>query len=242
MPLATHASLVLARFVDIRETGPVSKSDSDKVLFLKAAADVRAGNSSARDQRAFKFAILGLHGSEESAREAVANRMAATPWIADALEVWAGVLMPFRHFGEANFLDSQTSGSVFSVTSAPPTEDTPIVILTSVDWSSAEGEAIDRIKRFSDGVTAVRIGMTGLPGLHSQQSFSFPGGFDTDGLTVTMWRNLASAMAFAYGPGMHRGQVKIQREEVYGDRTSFTRCTVVHSEGTWHGQDPLNLA
>ncbi len=68
MPLATHASLVLARFADIRQTGPVYPPTSPDTLFLKAGADVRAANSNARDQRGFNFVVYGLHTSQEAAR------------------------------------------------------------------------------------------------------------------------------------------------------------------------------
>ena len=240
MPLATHTSLVLARFEQIRDTGTVSEVWPSGTLFWRAGADVRAGNSSAKEQRAFKFVLLGLHESEASAREAVAGRNAAAPWLADAMETFAAVLQPFRHYGEANFVEQEAPGPLFEVSEATPDEDTPIVILTSVGWSRYDEEAIARIKRFSEGVAAVRIGMTGLPGLHSQQTFSFPGGLEWDGLTVTFWRDLASAMAFAYGPGFHRSQVKLQREGPYGDRTSFTRFVALHREGTWHGSDPFD--
>lgn len=236
MPKAAFASLVLARFDEMTVLKPVQPHPA---LFLGSAGDMRAARSNFKDLQAFKFAIYGLHETEESARSTVDSRLAIAPWLADADEVFAAVLRPFRHYGEANFLDSSEPGPVFDVTAAPPTDDTPIVIVTSVGWQSTEGEAMERIMRFSEGVAAVRIGMTGLPGLHSQQTFSFPGGLVTDGITVTFWDKLASAMAFAYGPGLHRKEVKTQREGPYGDRTSFTRFQALHHEGTWHGSDPL---
>lgn len=192
-----------------------------------------AANTTAGSQAAYKFAVYGLHSDEASAKRAVAERFRIAPWLAGSSEVFAAVLTPFRHFGEANFLGEP--GPCFDVTASPPSPDTPIVIVTSVGWRTFDDESMTRIKRFSEGVSAVRIGMTGMPGLQSQQSFSFPGGLVHDGVTVTLWHNVASAMAFAYGPGFHRSQVKEQREVPYGDRTSFTRFAVVSSEGTWHG-------
>jgi hypothetical protein len=237
MRKATHASLVLARFDDPRAVSEVQRPPS--ALFYGLAADRRAGKSSREDLRAFKFAAYGLHESEASARKVMEEWATACPWLADAQEVWGAVLRPFRHFGEANFIDPSSPGSQFDVTATPPGEDSPIVIVTSVGWTTAEGEAMERIQRFSAGVDAVRMGMTGLPGLHSQQSFNFPGGLATDGITVTLWKDLRSAMRFAYGPGLHRMEVKTQREGPYGDRTSFTRFTVLESFGAWHGSDPL---
>jgi hypothetical protein len=233
MPKATHASVILARFDDLRQTGPIHPHPT--ALFQAAGADVRAGNSTAAAQQAFKFVIYGLHEGEADAQRAVANKHEIAPWLSEASEVWTGVLQPFRHYGEANFLGE--AGPIYDVDQAPPDANTPIVILTSVGWNNPID--MDRVKRFSDGVAAVRIGMTGLHGLHSQQTFSFPGGLVQDGLTVTFWSSLASAMAFAYGPGFHRNQVKDHRESPDGDRTSFTRLTCLYQEGTWHGSDPL---
>lgn len=241
MSAATHVSLTLARFHELRETGPVNPLNSEGILFLGAAADVRAAATDAKSQQAYKFAILGLHDSEASAHQSHANRAAHAPWILEADEVWTAVLRPFRHFGEANFVDPQNPGPQYTNLAEPPDDCTPIIIVTSVGWNEGDGYDWDRISRFSQGVTGVRISMTGVPGLHSQQSFSFPEGFTWDGITVTFWRNLAAAMAFAYGPGLHRNQVKTQREQSLGDRTSFTRFHVLENEGTWHGTDPLSF-
>jgi hypothetical protein len=60
-----------------------------------------------------------------------------------------------------------------------------------------------------------------------------------DPLTVTLWREAASARAFAYGPGVHKAQMLRQRAQNLADRTSFTRCHILRGEGTWHGRDPL---
>lgn len=228
MSLATHASLVIARFDEARKTGEV---EAGHALFLKAAADVRAAARDVRSQTAYVFAVYGLHTSKEAAQETVANRFASAPWLAEAADVRAAVLEPFRHFGEANYLGQP--GPVFEVSSMPQDDGDPVLIVTSVGWNSADGEAKERISLFSDNVAAVRIGLGGAAGLVSQNSFSFPGGLAVDGITVTVWRNLRSAMAFAYGPGHHRTQVKLQRETLYGDRTSFTRFRIDSTIGDW---------
>lgn len=208
-------------------------------MFQNCAADVRAASQYAKSYCAFKFALYGLHESEESARRAIEVRLSTAPWFKEAAEVWTGLLQPFRHFGEANYLDPQSPGPVYECTASIPSEDDPIVIVTSVGWTMSDALDWDRVVRFSEGVTGVRVGMSAVPGLRSQQSFGFPGGLEHDGITVTFWKDLASAMAWAYGPGLHRMQVKRQREEPDGDRTSFTRCVVLESDGTWHGGNPV---
>jgi hypothetical protein len=99
---------------------------------------------------------------------------------------------------------------------------------------------MNRVREFSNGVMSVRASMTAVDGLHSQQSFFFPGVLEYDPITVTFWRDSASLRAFAYEAGVHRLQMERQREQNLAHRTSFTRCSVVRSEGTWHGTDPLH--
>ncbi len=239
MPLATHASLTLARFDSLLEPQSIETHDMPGTLFLGGAGDIRAGALHPGSINAFKFAILGLHDSEESARSAVKSRGSIAPWINDAIEVWSGVLEPFRHFGEANFIDHDEPGPQFLVTASEPPAGAPILIMTSAGFDVSEGTNMDPIRDFGSGVAAVRISMTGVPGLHSQQTFSFPGLFDIDGITVTFWRDFAAARDFAYGAGLHRQLMKRQRDDEFGARTSFTRFAVIHSEGTWHGSDPL---
>lgn len=237
MQLATHASLVLARFDDLRETGPVAGAGED-CLFLMAGADVRAAATDPKSQRAFKFVVYGLHTSEESAKRSVDERLTLCPWLADAKEVWGAVLKPFRHFGEANYLQPDAPAPVFDVTTPDPADGKPIVVVTSAGWNRSDLD-MERVREFGAGVTGVRISMTGVPGLHSQQTFSFPGGLDWDGITVTMWKDFVSMRDFAYGPGMHVTQLKRQRSDGLGDRTSFTRFIPLESVGAWHGSDPL---
>lgn len=235
MRKACYGSLVLLRFDDLKQGEGLNNHVDPETLFRELGADVRAACTSHSQYSAYKFALYGLHASEVSARKAIQQWSMIVPWAGEATEVWKGVLKPFRHFGDANFLGQV--GSCYETEGETPPPQAPILIVTSVGWDSTDGEAGDRIKRFGEGVGAVRVGMTGMPGLHSQQSFSFPGGFVHDGITVTMWHDLSSAMAFAYGPGFHRSQVKIQREGPYGDRTSFTRFLVTESSGTWHGSN-----
>ena len=80
--------------------------------------------------------------------------------------------------------------------------------------------------------------MTAVDGMHSQQSFFFPGVLRFDHMTVSFWRDSDAASNYLYGPGVHRLQMERQRTRNLSDRTSFTRCTALRSEGTWYGRDP----
>jgi hypothetical protein len=92
------------------------------------------------------------------------------------------------------------------------------------------------------GVNGVRMSMTGVDGLNSQQSFFLPGGIEYDPFTVTFWRDDDAIRAFAFAPGEHRHQLDRYHERRNADRTSFTRCAVIESHGTWRGREPLAFA
>ncbi len=223
----------------MRTGGNFEPSKSPGVLFQGVGADVRAAATTYDSETAFTFAAFGLHDSIESARDSVDNRLTTMPWISEAREVWAGVLAPFRHFGEANFLSPNEPTGLFETLQPEPPTGSPIVVITTAGWTPNPEYNMDLIRDFGAGVTAVRVGMTGVPGLHSQQTFSFPGGLTHDGITVTFWKDFASMRDFAYGPGLHRNQMKRHRNNEFEARTSFTRFTALHSEGTWHGTNPL---
>jgi hypothetical protein len=49
----------------------------------------------------------------------------------------------------------------------------------------------------------------------------------------------SSILDFAYQHGPHRRQMDRYRATNNADRTSFTRFTVLRSQGTWYGADPF---
>ena len=235
MTRAAHLSMFLARFDSQRGAGEIEGKPRDGVLFQGVAADTRAAATEPGSQQAFAFLVLGLHADERSAHRAIDERPGLVPWLSEAAEVWGAVLQPFRHTGAANYLDRQSPGALFDSAGQQPGAAEPIVVVTSAGWTMGEGFDMNRVREFSTGVIGVRAAMSGIPGLLSQQSFFFPRVFEHDAITVTLWRDTAAARAFAYGPGVHKAQMQRQKEQGLADRTSFTRCRVLRSEGTWHG-------
>jgi len=238
MAAASVASIQLARFDQLREAGSATWDSTPGVLFCAVAADTRAAGTEAGSQVAFTFVVLGLHADVASARQLIDNRATGAPWLDDASETWSAVLQPFRHHGAANYLDRANPGVLFH--DMPPTADAgdAVVAVTTVGWNR-EGLDMNRVREFGTGVVAVRMSMTGVPGLRTQHSFFFPGVLDCDPLTVTFWEDEASIRNFAYGQGSHRRQLDRHRAENLADRTSFTRFRVLHSNGTWYGDDPV---
>lgn len=242
MTLASHASVFLARFDEMRTSGELAPLDSPGTLFRAVAADTRGAATDPGSQQAFRFLLLGLHADEASANDFVDRGLAVAPWFAQAAEVFMAVVRPFRHFGECNYLNQATPGPLFGAVEPSHDASEPLAIITTAGWKLGDSLDMTRVREFSNGVAAVRISMTGTAGLHSQESFLFPGTLQHDAITVTLWRDAAAARGFAYGPGVHKMQLARQREQNLADRTSFTRCRIVRAKGTWHGRSPLDPA
>jgi hypothetical protein len=239
MSTASHASLFMARFDEIRAPGELGVANLPGMLFRQMGADTRAAATEVGSQQAYRFLVLALHADEAAANWSLDNRSAVAPCFEDAIEVWGAVLEPFRHLGECNYLDAATPGPLFATTESTVDPAEPIVIVTTVGWIPGDSLDMNRVQEFGSGALGVRASMTGIEGLHSQQSFFFPGGLKHDPVTVTLWRNSAAARAFAYGPGVHRDQMLRLRQKNLADRTSFTRFRMLRAEGTWHGRNPL---
>lgn len=241
MALASHASVRLARFDNLRAAGKVAYPATSDVLFCEAGADWRAAGTDVASSEAFVFVLLGLHPSLAAAQRFVASGDSIAPWMGEAVERRSAVLEPFRHVGEVNHLDRLDAGPVFGDLSDPPGPTEPLVVITSFGMQK-EGLDPERVQVFSNGVAAVRTAMTAVDGLHSQQAFTFPGGLEHDPITVTIWHSTAAMRAWAHGPGTHRLYLHKHRKAAMADRTSFTRYRIIQPEGTWYGQTLLSAA
>jgi len=239
MQLASHASIFMARFDEMRGSGELPPNSSSGTLFRHVGADTRAAAQEPASQNAFRFLVLGLHSDEASAMRYMDRQCEVVPWFADAAETWSAVLRPFRHLGECNYLDVKKPGPLFDSVEPAPEPSDPIAVITTVGWALGPALDMNRVAEFGKGAAGVRVSMTGTPGLISQESFFFPGAIQCDPLTFSLWRDAASARSFAYGPGVHRMQMHRLQEQNLADRTSFTRCRILRAMGTWHGQCPL---
>jgi hypothetical protein len=228
-------SLVLASFDTIRTPGDSNALDFPGLLFFSIGADTRAAVTAADSQHAFRFALMGIHEDEKSAKDFVDNIETISSWVKEAKEIWSAVLQPFHHKGEANYLNKENPGKLFDVLAESPGTNVPVVVITTAGWATVD---MNRVKEFGDGAAGVRISMTAVDGLHSQQSFFFPGLIALDPMTVTLWRDAVSVGKFAYGQHTHRMQLDKQNEKNIADRTSFTRCKILSCKGTWHQTDP----
>lgn len=222
--------MTLARFGTARYGGFAEAPNGEGLLWLGTGVDARAAGTKPNSHTAYKFIVLGVHSSLDSAREVAAIEW---DWMQGATEQWKGVLQPFRHVGEINWLDRSEPGLIFDCPSDGIPEG-PFAVMTSAGYHQVEGWT-ERAAEFGTGVAAVRMGMTAVPGLRSQQTFFFNSGYDFDSITLTFWDDFASMRDFAYGPGVHKDKVLMQKSEHLADRTSFSRLAIIESSGAWHG-------
>ncbi len=241
MVAASFVSLHLARFDQLRTAGSADPGERPGLLFCEVGADCRAAGTDPASREAFTFLVVGLHDSTDSAHRLVDEVAAVAPWFAGAAERWSGVLAPFRTKGESNLVQPSAPARLFDPLVAAPGRNEPVVVFTTAGWSR-DGLDMARVQDFGTGVAAVRISMTAVPGLRSQQTFFFPGIIALDPPTLTFWDNEASLAAWAHRQATHKRQMDRYRTTGNADRASFTRLTALRSDGTWYGRDPVALA
>ena len=241
MVAASFVSLHLARFDQLRMAGPAAPGDRPGLLFCEVGADCRAAGTDPASREAFTFLVVGLHDSQDSADRLVEDVTTVVPWLADAAERWSGVLAPFRTKGESNLIHPTAPTRLFDPLASAPGRDEPVVVFTTAGWSR-DGLDMARVQDFGTGVAAVRISMTAVPGLRSQQTFFFPGIIALDPPTLTFWDDEASLATWAHRQATHKRQMDRYRTTGNADRASFTRLTALRSSGTWYGRDPVAMA
>lgn len=241
MTTASFVSLHLARFDHLRAAGPADPGERPGVLFCDVGADCRAAGMDPASREAFTFLVVGLHDSKASADRLVEEVVTVAPWFADAAEHWSGVLAPFRTKGESNLIHPTAPARLFDPLATAPGRDEPVVVFTTAGWNR-DGLDLARVQDFGTGVAAVRISMTAVPGLRSQQTFFFPGIIALDPPTLTFWDDEASLAAWAHRQASHKRQMDRYRATGNADRASFTRLTALRSNGTWYGADPVAMA
>jgi hypothetical protein len=241
MVAASIVSLHLARFDRLRAAGSVEPGDRPGLLFCEVGADCRAAGTDPGTREAFIFIVVGLHENEASADTLVTDILTVAPWFAEAVERWSGVLAPFRTKGEANLIDRTAPARLFDPLAAAPSPRDPVVAFTTIGWDR-DGLDMARVQDIGTGTAAVRISMTAVPGLRTQQTFFFPGIIAIDPPTLTFWDDERSMVAWAHRQATHKRQMDRYRETGNADRTSFTRLAALRSVGTWHGADPVARA
>lgn len=238
MATASFVSLHLARSDHLRVAGPLDPGDLPGLLFCEVGADCRAAGTDPASREAFAFLVVGLHATEASADKLVTDIATIAPWLGEAVERWSGVLAPYRTKGESNLIHPTTPARLFDPLTTAPGRNEPVVVFTTAGWDR-DGLDMARVQDFGAGVAAVRISMTAVPGLRSQQTFFFPGIIAHDPPTLTFWDDEPSHVAWAHRQATHKRQMDRYWTTANADRASFTRLAALRSYGTWYGVDPV---
>jgi hypothetical protein len=174
------------------------------------------------------WCAVGLYSDLEAARGAV------MPFLDAAVESWHAVLLPVMHRGECNHLNRAEPGTLFEVGTEDPGG--ICVVLTTAGFVMGPDFQVERAIAFRRQVDVTNAWMGQAEGCLANQVFT-PHTVGDDGFTMSVWRDDASMLAAAYRPGDHRTQLERQKTgEPFFDRSSFTRCRILDSCGTWEGR------
>jgi hypothetical protein len=184
------------------------------------------------------WCALGLYASRAAAEGAVAEPARFMPFLDRAVEAWHALLLPFAHRGECNHLDPSRPGALFRVAADPGG---PLMVMTSAGFDLGPDLDVDRVVDFRRNTDRVREQAAVADGIRAHQVFA-PHTRVDDGITMTVWRDDAAMLQFAYGCGRHRVQIERQMAGRVVDRSSFTRFRILRTAGRWQGSDPAAAA
>jgi len=178
---------------------------------------------------------LGIYDRPDDAETIFTAAREHLPFLAETVEEWHAVAVPFTHRGQVNWRGAVEDGTAIRVTTQPPVG--PLVVITSAGYNGRGREQWPRIERFVKGIQDVLEFYGEYDGNLRRASTS--GGYDTkDGFTVTLWRDDKAMHQAAYDKGVHRTFMDMSRDGSLFDRSSFTRARLLKSIGSWDG-DPV---
>jgi hypothetical protein len=180
---------------------------------------------------------VAMYGDEAAGRAALGRT--DLPMCATAVEHWQALLLPIAHRGECNHLDRAQPGLVYEPSADDPGgPGAPLFVITTAGFDMGPDFDLARVVHFRRHVDLVRDSYREAAGWMITHVFA-PFERGADGVTMTIWRSDAEMFEAAYRPGTHRTQIDTHKRQAMCDRTSFTRCRMLDSAGTWHGRDPF---
>jgi hypothetical protein len=138
-----------------------------------------------------------------------ASRRAQLPYLAETVEDWHAILVPFTHRGQVNWRGTVENGTAIRVSSDLPA--VPLAVITSAGYNDARRpEQRPRIVRFVKGTRDV-LDFYGANEGNLRRAGT--AGYDSrDAFTVSIWRDDKSMNQAAYGDGTHRTLMDISRD------------------------------
>lgn len=232
----SHVTVHMARFDDAVTLAELPAEDGESQSFWRLGSDDMGSGQRIGSRTAREWCLLGLHRTEESAREAVQPSHAGPSMLDGAAERWVALLQPYSHRGETNW----SSEPLFAAGNRR-SHDGPFVVMTTVGFDPALDPRFERTRAFIHGTAAVRASFADTPGLQAAHVFWF-GQTWTDPFTLTVWETDDALRPPVYEPGEHRTRMDDYHHNQTADRSSFTRLRVLESRGTWNDGRPLLAA
>ena len=147
---------------------------------------------------------------------------------AEVVEGWHAALVPVRFHGDVHV--EGIDGPLLEVDDAAG--DGPLVTMTTTGFHPEPDRALALGRALHEVQSATAV----VPG--RRRTVVSLGRRQDDGRTFTVWADEASMVAWAYRSEPHAPMIRRQRSDDLMPRSSFARCAVVASAGTWDGADP----
>ncbi|MCC1493436.1 hypothetical protein [Cognatishimia sp. F0-27] len=184
------------------------------------------------------WGAMGVFGTEAEARAMFDDPAAHIPMMADAVDSWHALAVPYAHHGAVHWRDGVETNSALRVSKTPP--EGALAIVTSAGYDAPgfeadkEAEQARRL-RFAAGVMKVMDSFASDPGNLQRDVVNGAAVDGRDGFTLSLWADDAAMMAAAYKAGVHRSYLDEHkgREDGLFDRSCFTRLRIVDSHGDW---------
>lgn len=174
------------------------------------------------------YAILATWPSVEAAEEQLEHSRIFSRYRRRADEHWTVFLEPTRAKG------SWDERRPFDVPHRPSPAVSPAVgVLTR---AAIRPRSVLSFWRSVPPVSAITAG---APGLHFKLGLGERPLLTL--MTFSLWTDPEAIRDFAYRAGPHREAMRQARERRWFEEELFARFRVVHSSGTWGGEDPLAL-
>lgn len=170
---------------------------------------------------------VGLWQDEAAACAAVRAVEGWLPGLAEAERHWSTALRPYMSRGQVNWNDAAAGQGMCRVSGERPDPERPIVTISSF------GGFVSRsaFQAFGRRVFELRRDLRASAGALAEFQLYPISPTGSDPCTITLWRNEAAVLDWAYRQEAHRGAMEWLRTEPAVPRLSFNRLLPLESRG-----------
>jgi len=171
-----------------------------------------------------RYGLFAVWENREALEFFFANSPLMRAYRQHAEEIWTVRLLPIEAHGAWSSVNP-----FFPLVQSP--QEGPIAILTRATIH------LSRLRAFWSAVPAASHALDLAPGLLASIGIGEAPFFRQ--ATFSLWRSVADMKTFAFHTPAHREVMRRTRAENWYREELFARFTLVASEGTWNGRDPL---